>query len=412
MKKNIFFLIILSVLSVLSCGKQDDVYKEFIVEGGHVYPAKIKELKSTSGYQRVILEWDKPFDPSIRTVTVFWDNYSKSMDLNYADFPDNHVSVVIPDLEDRAYTFDVVNADAKGNQSLATELSVTPFGNNWLTSHTERSVVFARMDGEDAKVQMTKATLEMVATKFRYTDASGKKVESDYLSPKDVEMTLPDAARGKRFEFKSAYLPSNGIDTVWAVSWSVSPGAIVYPMSTEGWTVTVTDGQEMNASNACENILDGDISASGRWQSSHNSSIQRIFPKILSIDTHAAEGEECSFTEFLLYQNPSSATTLRYMRNYSIFVGKDPYDPDVTIELDEGDTRPVQDQILEKVIAHYGNPALSTVGNRNEAVLTATLPESAKGRYLSIVFTNSFNANGWLDLWELVPYGYKDSEAD
>ena len=40
MKKNIFFLIILSVLSVLSCGKQDDVYKEFIVEGGHVYPAK------------------------------------------------------------------------------------------------------------------------------------------------------------------------------------------------------------------------------------------------------------------------------------------------------------------------------------------------------------------------------------
>lgn len=393
MKKYIV-LLALSLFAVLSCGKQDEVYKEFIVEGGRVYPAKIKELHSTSGFQRVILDWDKPFDPSIRTVTVYWDNYSHSLELNYADFPDGHVSVVIPDLEDRSYTFDVINADSNGNQSLSTELSVTPFGNNWLISHTERSVVSARMDGTDAKVQMTKSTLEMVATKFRYQDASGRTIESDYMDPDDLEITLPDAAQGKRFEFKSAYLPASGIDTVWAASWSVSPDGIVYPLSTEGWTVTVTSGQELNASNACGNILDGEVSASNRWQSSHNSSIQRNFPKILAIDTHVAEGEEYTFTDFMLYQNTSNVSSLRYIRNYSIFVGDNPFDPDDANAMD-----------------HFGTPAVSSVGNRSEAVLTALLPESAKGRYLAIVFTNSFSTSGWLDLWELVPYGYRDLES-
>ena len=64
--------------------------------------------------------------------------------------------MLINGLEDRAYTFDVVNFDDKGNRSLAQELSVTPFGNNWLLSHTERSVANAVMDGNDARINMTK----------------------------------------------------------------------------------------------------------------------------------------------------------------------------------------------------------------------------------------------------------------
>lgn len=380
--------------ALVSCGKQDDVYKEFIVDGGHVYPAKVRDLSSVSGYQRVILTWTRPFDPSLKTAKVFWDNFSQSVDLNYADFPDDNVSVVIANLEDRSYTFDVVNYDAKGNQSLSTELSVTPFGNNWLVSHTERSVVSSRMDGTDAKIVMTKSTKDMVATKFRYQTADGRTVESEYLEPEDVEISLPEALRGKRFEFKSAFLPSSGIDTVWATSWSVSPDAIVYPLPTEGWTVSVTDGQEFGAY-TCDLILDGVIAAANRWQSSHTAAIQRNFPKILVIDTKMEAGQEYSFTDFVLYQNPSNVTTLRYLREFSIFVGNEPFDPN--------DTDAMQ---------RFGTPVITASGNRNEDACSVVLPASATGRYVAIVFTNSYSTSGWLDLWELVPYGYWGVDAN
>ena len=130
MKKII--AIICFAAAAFSCAKQDSVYKEFIVEGGHVYPAKVKVLNALSGFQRIALEWEKPFDPSLKSAKVYWDNYSQSLDVDYAQFADGNVSVLINDLEDRAYTFDVVNFDDKGNRSLAQELSVTPFGNNWL----------------------------------------------------------------------------------------------------------------------------------------------------------------------------------------------------------------------------------------------------------------------------------------
>ena len=35
-----YFAALLMLAAMVSCGKQDDVYKEFIVEGGRVYPAK------------------------------------------------------------------------------------------------------------------------------------------------------------------------------------------------------------------------------------------------------------------------------------------------------------------------------------------------------------------------------------
>ena len=389
-----YFAALLMLAAMVSCGKQDDVYKEFIVEGGRVYPAKVRDLESVSGFQRVILEWTKPFDPSLKTAKVFWDNYSKSMDLNYADFPDGNVSVVISDLEDRSYTFDVVNYDAKGNQSLAEEISVTPFGTNWLISHTERSVVSSRMDGTDAKIVMTKSTKDMVATKFRYQTADGRTVESDYLLPEDVEFTLPEALKGKRFDFKSAYLPSSGIDTVWAANWSHSPDAIVYPLPTDGWTVGVTEGQEFGTY-TCDLILDGVIAAANRWQSSHAAANQRTFPKILTIDTKMEKGQEYTFSDFVLYQNPANVTNLRYLREFSIFVGDEPFDPN--------DLEAMQ---------HFGTPAITAAGNRSEDRCSVVLSSSVTGRYIAIVFTNSYSTSGWLDLWELVPYGFWGPDAD
>ncbi len=88
--------------------------------------------------------------------------YAKSRDIDYGDFADGKVTIVVDSLEDRSYTFDVVNFDGEDNKSLPAEMTIFPYGDSWLISRSERAVVSAIMDGDDAKIEMTKATDEMV----------------------------------------------------------------------------------------------------------------------------------------------------------------------------------------------------------------------------------------------------------
>ena len=391
MKKIVTILMFAAAL--VSCGKQDTVYKPFVKEGGYIYPAKPIELKATSGYQRILLEWDAPMDPSIRTTKLFWDNYSDSLVFSSSDYQDGSIQVWVTKLDDRAYTFDVVNYDAAGHKSLATEITTTPFGESWLLSHAERSALTATMDGEDAVVKMSRSTDEMVATKFRYKTVDGTVVESDYMQPGETEMHLPNALKGKKYEFKSAFLPVNGIDTVWFMSWQQSQAPIYYKYDVQGWTVEVTKGQVYSPYTA-DKIFDGVISSSNRWHSSRTASTAKVFPKILSIDTGAEDGSDVAFTSMIFHQS-TSAQNYRYIREVLIYVGNTPFDPN--------DTDP---------LANFGTPVYQGTFIRTEADLEIEFKPAVQGRYIGIVFTNSFNSSGYVDLWELSPYGYLLSEMD
>ena len=96
-------------VALSSCGGQDEIYKEWVKKGGYDYPAKAVNLSSVIGYKSVIINWEKPMDPAVTTATLFWDNYASSQSIDYADYSDGKVSMEVGNLEDRSYTFDIVN---------------------------------------------------------------------------------------------------------------------------------------------------------------------------------------------------------------------------------------------------------------------------------------------------------------
>ena len=391
--KRLFFAILIVSVSLVSCKKQDEVYKEFVKEGGYVYPAKPIDLSAVSGYQRVRLEWKAPMDPSIRMTKLYWDSYTDSLVFSTSDYVDGVLSVWVDKLSDRSYTFDVVNFDDAGHKSLASEITTTPFGESWLLSHAERSILSARIDDEDALITMTKATDEMVATQCRYRTVDGEVVESVWMEPDENSITLPRALKGKRFEYRSAYLPLNGIDTVWSVNWIQSPNPIVYKIPASEWSVSVTAGQEYSTF-TCDKIFDGIIGTNNRWHSARSGSATRIFPKVLSIDTGRESGSEYIFADFVFYQSPSSST-YRYIRNVTLYVGDAPFDPDDSDATD-----------------HFGKPVTTALFDKNDEVTEMNLRPFASGRYVAVVFLNSHHTSGYIDLWELVPYGYLASDVD
>lgn len=382
-------------VALSSCGGQDEIYKEWVKKGGYDYPAKAVNLSSVIGYKSVIINWEKPMDPAVTTATLFWDNYASSQSIDYADYSDGKVSMEVGNLEDRSYTFDIVNYDAVGNKSLAAEITVSPYGDSWMVSRSERTVTSARMDGRDAKIVMSKATDEMIATRFRYKNLQDEWVECEtILKPGENEVTFPNALRGKRFEYSSSFCPAAGKDTVWS-HWTKSVDGISYALDGKRWNVAVTKNQYFGI-NVADNIFDGnkDLSAFS-WHSSKSDATKNIFPKILSVDTQKAFGEEYSFTRFEFYEHPDQPT-LRYIKDIVIYVGSTYYDPDDNDYLN-----------------HYGIPFIGTQFSTEGKVSTASATQGASGRYFSIVFKNSWNTkDGFIDLWELVPYGYIPSQAD
>ena len=336
-------------------------------------------------------------DPAVTTATLFWDNYASSQSIDYADYSDGKVSMEVGNLEDRSYTFDIVNYDAVGNKSLAAEITVSPYGDSWMVSRSERTVTSARMDGRDAKIVMSKATDEMIATRFRYKNLQDEWVECEtILKPGENEVTFPNALRGKRFEYSSSFCPAAGKDTVWS-HWTKSADGISYQLDGSRWNVSVTNGQ-YNGINTPEKIFDGRFDRSAySWHSSKSDNNKLVFPKVLSIDTMASAGEEYAFTGFTFYEN-DSASSMRYIKNFVVYVGSKAYDPNDADYQTEG---------------HFGIPFISGTLSTSEAQYSVNSTYGATGRYLAIVFKDSWNAqDGFIDLWELVPYGYIPSLAD
>ena len=82
-KKLIF--IFLSIGALISCDGMDATYKEFIEEGPIVYIGKVDSLKAYAGRNRVMLEWQKLLDPRAKTAKIFWENRTKSTELQLTD---------------------------------------------------------------------------------------------------------------------------------------------------------------------------------------------------------------------------------------------------------------------------------------------------------------------------------------
>lgn len=394
MRKIISYIFLSSfVFSASFCGKQDDIYKKYIKPGGYDYPAKAINLSFIRGYKNIIIKWDKPMDPAVKTGKLFWNNYADSLQINYKDYPDGKVSLLVDKLEDRAYTFDIINYDNNGNRSLPAEISVSPYGEGWMVSRSERSVLSALMKDDSAIVMMSKATDEMIETRFRYKNMAGDWVEcKKKLKRGENRIAFYRPLQGKRFEYSSSYCPKDGKDTVWR-SWLKSTDGISYPLPSVRWAVAATNGQVFSE-NTPEKIFDGKILSGFRYHSSKAEALRKVFPKILSIDTGLEAGEEYAFTSFTFYESPESSS-LRYIKNIFIYVGNNLYNPD---EADYSKT--------------FGIPLISALLNTASDQHTVRVSQGASGRYLAIVFTNSWNTDGYIDLWELVPYGYIPSQAD
>lgn len=374
--KNILLFVV--VLCFTSCKDMHDVYEEFIVLNGKTYPQKTESLQIFPGYNRMKLSWLKPKDPSANRVEIYWNNYSDTLavDLASLSFEDT-IFVEIDDLIEGTYTFYLKTFDKYENESVVSEITGISYGDEYINTLTDRKINFAlRDENNNGSIEWDNKTNDLVYSEVRYMSI-GDSVMNVKTYPEEDYTQYRNIKRGEYFEYRSVFLPKNGIDTIFG-EWQTSDKPFVYQYPRNEWTAEARSGNHDWGDGGGGQpylVLDGDYNTG--WHSSVGSPL----PQCVVVDMK----ERLSVDHLLIY--PPSQTNWRYIEDVQIYLSDDPIIPD------EPDLS-------------WGSPVGETAYSGGDH-LKIDLNSDSKGQYLAIVFLNSkAEPNTYISFMELEVYGF------
>lgn len=153
---------IIALLSMCAaCQDQTEVYEEFIVEGGIIYPGKVQNVQIYAGKERVEVVASKPYDPTVTSIRIYWNFFTDS--IVYPITADiKAIDVIIEDLAENTYSFVLQSYDAEGNVSIPVELFGTVYGANYEKRVQNRPILSAVLDSViDQNLEITFADADI-----------------------------------------------------------------------------------------------------------------------------------------------------------------------------------------------------------------------------------------------------------
>lgn len=288
----LFSLLICSICLSYSCKKMDDSYKKYVVVGGLTYPAMATAPEVYAGKGRVKLSWLRGTDPSVVKARVFWNNYLDSVEVTIPKTGDT-ISVIINNLPEQEYTFDIITYDNKGNKSVAAEVLGATYGDIYQASLLSRPITKVVMHDQGvANITWGAANITggAYATEVNYTTLSGNQSSKRFLVNEQTSDIL-DIKPNIPFKYRTIYLPDSlAIDTFYTDF--VNVNSLLFDKSS--WQVIDYSTEHDNsADNRVSNVIDGDPGT--RWHTNVNTS---YYPHFVTVDMQTSK----SITAFEIYR--------------------------------------------------------------------------------------------------------------
>lgn len=378
MKKILYLLIvILAVGSVSSCKDMDGIYQEFLIPNGKKYPQRPDSLKAFAGYNKLRVTWLEAKDPSLTHAMVYWNNYLDSLRVDLNNQKDTIV-VDIEGLNESTYTFYVVTFDRNGNASIPSEVSGTAYGDNFLMGATDRTIASSLRDNDRVgTITWNNKTADLVYSEVRYTTSSGE-TKTVRVLPDEITVRCPDIKPGEFFEYRSVFLPPNGIDSVGR-EWRVSDTPFMYKYPRTTWTAVAKNGNHPWGDGGGGQpwlIFDGNFTTG--W----HSTVGTPFPQCIVVDM-----KESLMVDYVLIYPPAQVNW-RYLRDVRIYLTDEPIDPN----------SPDFGSIVEGMV-----PAVAATYPGGDS-FRLDLPTPQAGQYMTVLFPNG--TQPYISFMELEVFGY------
>ena len=220
--KNIAYIILTGiVLGCVSCKDQDSIYEEFLVPNGIVYPMPAQKAVAKPGNKRIEISWQNGVDPKVTKANIFWDNYTKSVEIDIT--PDMEiVSRIIDPIEENTYSFMIHTYDMDGNVSVPIEVMGKVYGDKYKNSLNNRVLMSGIWD-VDLLLNWFVADKTEVGVNVYYTDMSGAP-KTRFVEPTETKTLITDFKLGTPLYYSTVFKP----DTMAIDEFSASNADISY----------------------------------------------------------------------------------------------------------------------------------------------------------------------------------------
>lgn len=217
------------IVGIFSCTSSDEYLK--FVNGGEVsYTGKIDSLKFFPGRDRVKIEGLIISDPKVNQLRAYWNNKKDSVviPINRTSGVDE-VSTIIENLPENIYNFEIRTFDAKGNGSIAQNVTAQTYGARYQASLTNRKIIASTLSIKKS-LTIDFATMDLTSgaytTEIIYTDNAN--VEHTINVPvQDSKVVIPNFKEGSNFKHRSLFLPNESCIDIFYTDY-VEVGPIIY----------------------------------------------------------------------------------------------------------------------------------------------------------------------------------------
>ncbi|MEL7589240.1 MAG: DUF4998 domain-containing protein [Prolixibacteraceae bacterium] len=176
--RPVFRLMIICVVMCVfySCDEMTDNYQQFM-EGGEVfYPGKADSIHVYPGKYRIGLSWLIMSDPSVVSARVYWNNSKDSTVVPIVRTTGiDTVNIILDNMLEQSYTFDIVTLDNMGNRSVKAEVIGAVYGDKYRSTLLNRAIkTFSYSEDEGVNIKWENADEGTVSEQIIYEDREGE----------------------------------------------------------------------------------------------------------------------------------------------------------------------------------------------------------------------------------------------
>jgi len=219
-----FLLGMLLFIFIYNCSDMNDLHQPYLDRGEKTYTEKVDSLIAFTGNNRAQLQWYLLSDLSIKKARIYWNKRNDSLEVNISVTPNvrDEYSVIIDNLEEDSYLFEVFTMDVSGNISVPVSRSIRVLGDVYKSNLDNRVISsHSQVNTNHEFTMSTNIPEDYVRSEFEYYDLNGviqtaelypdednNPDTKDKLILSDLEIDIT-----KYISYRSVYLPNgNAID--------------------------------------------------------------------------------------------------------------------------------------------------------------------------------------------------------
>lgn len=221
-----FFFLLVALFLGIGCTKNSDYYDLFTQGGEITYTGKIDSVEIWPGKNRVQVRGLLNSDPKVKQLRVYWDLRRDSVVVPITRTAGvDTVSVIIDNLDENIYNFELLTFDGNGNRSITQFVTAEVYGERYANSIFNRPLIDNVLVGSSLTVNLASMDLSsgVIGSELVYTSTTDEQ-KTVFVPIQSASAQIPDFKLGSSYDFRTAYLPeSTAIDTFYTAYVTVKP---------------------------------------------------------------------------------------------------------------------------------------------------------------------------------------------